>query len=172
MPATTDATYEGLAAAAKTLRVDPAGYRPDGGVQFERAEEALYRWEISDGRRTLVVGLLGVFPLRDLIPHEATTAAVLTRPRHPVQIRPVMALVDGDLPAMTPSGPSRSFDGGFRHQITPVDARTDAITDAVIADGHHRTAAALREGGDPGIMTRMVASTNLENVTRASMSPC
>ncbi len=105
------------------------------------------------------MGLLGVFPLAALVPHEATTAAALTRPRHPVQIRPVMGLVDGILPSMTPTGPRRVLAGRLRHELTPVEADTSAIRQAVIADGHHRTAAALREGGDPAIMTLVVGST-------------
>jgi hypothetical protein len=159
VPTTNAATYEGLAAAAKALRVDPAGYRPYDGIGFEQADEALYWWEISDGPHVLLTGILGVFPLQQLIPHEATTAAALTRPRYPVQIRPVMALTEGALPAPHRIGASRSFDGRFRHVITPVECDVAGIADAVIADGHHRTVAALRDGGDPGIMTLLVGTS-------------
>lgn len=151
--------YEDLARAAKALRVDPARYQPVADIDFMEGETSLYRWEITDEMGGTVVGLLGIHPIDGLIPHEATTAAALTRPRHPVQIRPVMALVDGALPEMEATGPPRVFAGTHRHTVVPVEVGPFEKRGAVIADGHHRTAAARRVGGDPGIMTLMVGTS-------------
>lgn len=150
--------YEDLTRAAKELRVDPARYQPVAGIEFETGARALYRWQITPDDGPEVVGLLGVHPIDELIPHEATTAAALTRPRHPVQIRPVMALVDSPLPSMRPIGSPRVFIGTHRHSVVPVETEEFDTTGAVIADGHHRTAAARRTGGDPGIMTLVVST--------------
>lgn len=145
------------------MRVDPANYQPVVGVEYARRPPSLYRWEITREKEA-VVGLLGVFPLARLIPHERTTAAALTRPRHPVQIRPVMALVDEPLPEVEPLADPIVFTGTHRHTVTPIAPIRLEATTAIIADGHHRAAAALREGGDPGIMTLVVdaATADLE----------
>jgi hypothetical protein len=158
VPLSNTASYDELTRAAKSLRVDPAGYRPIAGIEYGRGPESLYRWEMESEHGLDLVGLLGIVPLDALIPHESTTAAALTRPRHPIQIRPVMALVDGALPDMEVIGPSRTFAGRVRHTVTPVTADVRGLTSAVIADGHHRTAAAIREGGDPGIMALLVGT--------------
>lgn len=151
--------YDDLARAAKALRIDPARYQPVAGIEYERGPLSLFRWEIQPDTGPATVGLLGVYPLQALVPHEATTAAALTRPRHPVQIRPVMALIDSPLPAMEDAGPTLQFVGTHRHTVTPVVIDGEVMEGAVIADGHHRTAAALRVGGDPGIMTFVVSTT-------------
>lgn len=151
--------YEDLARAAKALRVDPEGYRPVDGVEYVEGTHAVWQWDMGAEGGPQVRGLLGLFPLADLVPHEATTPAALTRPRHPVQIRPVMALVDDVLPELAPIGDPVVFQGRITHRVTPVATEGMALRDAVIADGHHRTAAALRAGGDPSIMVLVVSST-------------
>lgn len=151
--------YEDLARAAKALRVDPEGYRPVNGVDYVEGPNAVWQWEMISDAGPQVSGLLGLVPLDELIPHEATTPAALTRPRHPVQIRPVMALVDEVLPRCAPIGDPVVFEGRITHRVTPVASEGLTLRDAVIADGHHRTAAALRAGGDPHIMALVVSST-------------
>lgn len=158
LPRQPDASYDDLERAAKALRADPGNYQPVAGVSYELQSEALFAWEIEQDGVVAVRGLVGVWPLEGLIPHEQTTSAALTRPRHPVQIRPVMALVDDELPATEPSGPPRSFGTTHRHTVTPVRAPAFAPSQPVIADGHHRVAAARRVGGDPGIMVMMVST--------------
>lgn len=154
LPRSDRVTYEDLERAAKDMRSDPGGYR--GQVEYERGPEAVWRWEI--GGANPVVGLLGLYPLTALVPHEATTAAALTRPRHAIQIRPVMALVDESLPEVAAIGSTRTMPGNPRHSVTPVEPPAFPRGSAVIADGHHRTAAALRVGGDPYIMTLVVST--------------
>ena len=150
--------YWALERAAKVLRADPARYQPVEGIEYDLTEPALFHWGIHFGDRCHVEGLVGLFPLERLIPHEATTAAVMDRPRYPVQIRPVMALVDEPLPALEPAGESVEFHGIHHHVITPVAPVALDLSQAIIADGHHRVAAALRGGGDPMIMTMVVDS--------------
>jgi hypothetical protein len=156
LPRRSGVPYGDLERAAKALRVDPARYQSVDGVEYDLHSPALYRWVITtpDGART--VGLVGVFPLDRLIPHEATTAAAATRPRHSVQIRPVMALIDEPLPPMTDLDVSVRFGTQYAHSLTPVSVGLPVADTAVIADGHHRVAAARRVGGDPGIMTMLV----------------
>lgn len=125
-------------------------------------EPSLFRWEIRFEAGRYVQGLVGLFPLHQLIPHEGTTAALQTRPRHPVQIRPVTALVDEPLPDLQPIGGSVHFHGSHHHTVTPVAAVAFAPKRALIADGHHRVAAAMRDGGDPNIMTMMVSTGGVE----------
>ena len=46
--------------------------------------------------------------------------------------------------------------------VTPVDPVDFSPTTALIADGHHRVAAALRSGGDPYIMTMIVSTDGVD----------
>jgi len=159
---TSDVEYWALERAAKALRLDPARYQSVEGVEYDLTEPSLFRWEIRFEEGRYVQGLVGLFPLDQLIPHEGTTAALQARPRHPVQIRPVTALVEEPLPDLQPIGESVHFRGSHHHTVTPVGAVAFAPSRALIADGHHRVAAALRDGGDPSIMTMMVSTAGIE----------
>ncbi len=138
--------------------MDPARYQSVEGVEYGLTDPALFHWGIHFDDKRHVEGLVGLFPLDRLIPHEATTTAVVDRPRHPVQIRPVMALVDKPLPVLEPIGEPVQFHGMHHQVITPVAPVSFDLSQAIIADGHHRVAAALRHGGDPMIMTMVVNS--------------
>lgn len=158
LPRASDVEYWALERAAKVLRADPARYQSVEGVEYDLTEPALFHWGIYFDDRCHVEGLVGLFPLERLIPHEATTASVVDRPRHPVQIRPVMALVDEPLPVLEPTGESVQFHGIHHQVITPVAPVSFDLSQAIIADGHHRVAAARRDGADPMIMTMIVNS--------------
>jgi hypothetical protein len=159
---TSDVEYWALERAAKALRLDPARYQSVEGVEYDLTEPSLFRWEIRFEADRHVQGLVGLFPLDQLVPHEGTTAALRVRPRHSVQIRPVTALVEGPLPDLEPVGGSVHFHGTHHHIVTPVDSVRFAPHQALIADGHHRVAAALRDGGDPQIMTMVVSTDGIE----------
>ena len=158
LPRVSDVEYWALERAAKVLRVDPARYQSVEGVEYDLTEPALFHWGIHFDDESHVEGLVGLFPLDRLIPHEATKAGAIHRPRHPIQIRPVMALVDDPLPALEPTGEPVEFHGVHHQVITPVAPVSLDLSRAIIADGHHRVAAALRDGGDPMIMTMVVNS--------------
>ncbi len=128
------------------------------GIEYDLTSPSLFRWDITFDEGKRVAGLVGLYPLDLLIPHESTTPQAVFRPRHPVQIRPVMALVAEPLPPLEALGPEIVFEGNHRHAVTPVRGDGFEPAAAVIADGHHRVAASLREGGDPTIMTMMVSS--------------
>lgn len=157
MPRDSDIEYWALERAAKALRKDPASYQSVEGIEYDLTAPSLFNWQIRVDHRLVVDGLVGLFPLGGLIPHEDTTAAAATRPRHAVQIRPVMALVPDPLPSMEATGPTVHFHGSDHHSVTPVIAPDIDVSSAVIADGHHRVAAAQRAGGDPMIMTVLVS---------------
>ena len=159
---TSDVEYWALERAAKALRLDPARYQSVEGVEYDLTEPSLFRWEILFEGGRYVEGLVGLFPLDQLIPHEGTTPAVQVRPRHSVQIRPVTALVEEPLPSLEPAGGSVHFHGSHHHIVTPVDSVAFAPERALIADGHHRVAAAMRDGGDPRIMTMVVSTDGIE----------
>jgi len=156
LPRSSEIEYPALERAAKALRTDPARYQSVEGVEYDVTEPSLFRWNIHFGAGRLVEGVVGLFPLDRLIPHEATTVSRPMRPRHPVQIRPVMALVDEPLPTLEPRGNGVHFHGTQHQIVTPVDPVSFAPEHVIIADGHHRVAAALWEGGDPFIMTMIV----------------
>ncbi len=145
-----------LERAAKALRTDPASYQSVEGVGYEVSDSTLFRWDVHFEGGRHVVGVVGLFPLDRLIPHEATTSSRRRRPRHPVQIRPVMALVAEPLPLLDPTGPSVHFRGTHHQIVTPISQVSFDPDRVVIADGHHRVAAALRQRGDPSIMTMIV----------------
>ena len=127
------------------------------GIEYDETEPALFAWRIEfDGGE--VQGLVGAMPLTELVPHESTKPNGGRRPRYPVQIRPVMALMDEELPSTTPIGEPVEFHGDHRHEVTPVQADGFEVVRPVIADGHHRVAAALRSGGDPLIMAMLVSA--------------
>jgi hypothetical protein len=159
---TSDVEYWALERAAKALRLDPARYQSVEGVEYDLTEPSLFSWEIRFEAGRHVQGLVGLFPLEQLIPHEGTTAALQTRPRHSVQIRPVTALVEEPLPDLEPIGGSVHFHGNHHHIVTPVDAASFTPQRALIADGHHRVAAAMRDGGDTRIMTMVVSTDGIE----------
>jgi hypothetical protein len=155
LPIDSDVEYWALERAAKALRRDPGRYQSVEGVHYRRTDSCLFRWDIEfeDG---MVSGLVGLFPLDRLVPHEATTPSARIRPQHPVQIRPVMALVDGALPSPPPLGETVHFHGEHHHAVTPVEPLAVDVAHAVIADGHHRVAAAIRTAEHPLIMTMLV----------------
>lgn len=157
LPTVSDVEYWALERAAKALRRDPARYQSVEGVEYSRTPESLFHWSIAfDG--AWVDGVVGLAELDRLRPHEATKAHAPVRPQHPVQIRPVMALVPGELPRLTPRGATVHFHGEHHHAVTPVDPVPIPFTEAVIADGHHRVAAAIRTAEHPRIMTMIVAT--------------
>ena len=158
LPRASGIPYARLEQAAKILRLDPASYQPAEGVEYRLTEPSLFLWQIVFDGGHLVEGLVGLFPLDRLVPHESTTPQAVSRSRHPVQIRPVMALTEESLPSLERIGPATVFEGDHRHMVTPVAVDDFEPPSAVIADGHHRVEAALREGGDPMIMTMLVSS--------------
>ncbi len=127
-----------------------------GGVEYDVTEPMFFRWDIFFEAGRHVEGLVGLYPLDRLIAHERTTSSRRLRPRHPVQIRPVMALVAEPLPPLNPTGPGVRFRGVHSQVVTPVAPVGFSPNQAVIADGHHRVSAALRDEGDPFIMTMFV----------------
>lgn len=155
LPTDSDVELWALEQAARALRRDPGRYQSVEGVHYRRTEPSLFRWDIEFEGGT-VTGLVGLFPLERLVPHEATTASARIRPQHPVQIRPVMGLVDGPLPLPAPVGETVHFHGEHHHAVTPVEPAAVAVDTAVIADGHHRVAAAIRTAEHPLIMTLLV----------------
>jgi len=158
LPCGSNIEYSALERAAKALRVDPTTYQSVEGVKYQITEPTLFRWTIHFGTGRRVEGIVGLFPLDQLIPHEGTTSSLSRRPRHPVQIRPVMALVNEPLPTLEPTGDGVDFHGIDHQIVTPVQPVSFAPERAVIADGHHRVGAAMREGGDPLIMTMIVSA--------------
>jgi len=159
LPNASDIEYWALERAAKILRADPASYQSVEGVEYGLTEPSMFRWDIHFGDRRAVQGIVGLFPPSRLTPHEATTSALADRPAYSVQIRPIMALIDEPLPAVDPIGETIHFHGVHHQLVTPVTAVEFDPGLAVIADGHHRVASALREGGDRLIMTMIVSST-------------
>lgn len=162
LPTDSDVEYWALERAAKALRRDPARYQSVEGVEYRRGGPHLFRWEIEFDEGRHVDGLVGCFPLEALMPHESTTPKAAHRPQHPVQIRPVMALTEQDLPQLDAAGPTVHFHGDHHHAVTPLTPTEVTIGPAVIADGHHRVAAAIRTGAHSDIMALVVSSTDTD----------
>lgn len=120
---------------------------------------------LLDGHR--VLGVLGLVALTDLVPHEGTDPAAVRRRierdrRQQVDSRPLLAVLPADPPgladltgavrARTPEVDVEDADG-VRHRTWPLTGdqatRIEALLAAypcLLADGHHRVAAAAAMG--------------------------
>lgn len=120
---------------------------------------------LPDGR--LVAGVLGLVPLDDLVRHERVDAVAVrrrtSRDRHePADLRPLLAVLGDPDPVLRAAvdevlAGERELDArdddGVRHVVAVPDPEASALLvdhvaagRALLADGHHRVAAARRAG--------------------------
>jgi hypothetical protein len=159
----------GTASLARRIRDDAGRYQP--GPILERAVSlghleatagpTLFRYEIHRPGHEAVLGLVGVARAADLIPHEGTVFGIIDHPALPVEIRPILALVDEPIPAAQTVG--RTVEvveaTGTRHTLVAVVHQGWKLNRPVVADGHHRQRAAmLTRGGDATVLTLVVGS--------------
>lgn len=134
-------------------------------VVDEEPRLRLVEQTLVDGHR--VIGALGLVALGDLVPHEATEAAAVRRrtvrdKRQQVDSRPLLAVLPADPPGLEmlnrrvrdrPAELDVEDADGVRHRtwvLTPSEA--DKLATALrpypclLADGHHRVAAAVALG--------------------------
>lgn len=122
---------------------------PPGAYRHTR-EALLYGYTVTSPLGVVFSGLVGAVRLLDLLPHEDTLRAWGMKPSPPVEIRPLLAVATRSLPALEPVGPKVSATyGALVHHVTPVRSPRGAVATGtlVLADGHHRRAAALRDLG-------------------------
>ena len=142
---------------------------------------------LVDGHR--VLGVLGLIPLGDLVPHEGTDETAVRRRierdrRQQVDTRPLLAVLPADPPGITgllTTVRERAAeidivdDQGLRHRTWPLtDDEAEQVTEALapypclLADGHHRVAAAVALGRTavPAVVTFASHAPRLDAVWR------
>jgi hypothetical protein len=151
----------------------------DGSLVVDRAPSLRVIEQVAiDGTRTR--GLLGVVALRELVPHERTDAAAVARRAardrlQGIESRPLLTVLATDPPdlaeliaAVTAGDPELDItdESGARHRVWRCDETTAArISDAVapvpclLADGHHRAAAARVLGRTTALALVTLASS-------------
>lgn len=151
----------------------------DAGVLLadDRPRLRLVEQRLVDGG--VVLGILGCVRLSDLVPHERTDPAAVRRRvlrdrRQEVEIRPLLAVLPTDPPGLlevvhrvagAPPETDVVDELGVRHRVWPCpddDARSLssllAPLPCLLADGHHRAAAASTSGRTDAMALLALAS--------------
>jgi len=160
-------TSEEITARSRRIRDDAGRYQPGQALDEAVADgdlvapgrASLFRYEITRESLPTITGLVGVARAADLVPHEGTVAAAPDEPAPSVEIRPILALLEGSLPTAPPLGdPVTAVDEeGAVHTLVPVDLGDLTVDAPVVADGHHRRRAALStRGADATVLTLVV----------------
>jgi hypothetical protein len=160
-------TSDGIATRSRRIRDDAGRYQPDlvldqavaDGDLVAPGRASLFRYEITRESLPTITGLVGVARAADLVPHEGTVASAPDETAPSVEIRPILALVEGPLPAPPPlGGPVTAIEpDGAIHTLVPVDHGELTLDAPVIADGHHRRRAALStRGAEATVLTLVV----------------
>jgi hypothetical protein len=160
----------GAATFSRRIRDDAGRYQPGPvleqavslGHLHEPSEPTLFRYEIDQPGCEPIVGLIGVTRAVDLIPHEGTVFGITDHPAPVVEIRPILALVDGPLPNASAVGPSVQAveASGTSHTLVAVEHGGFDLDRPVVADGHHRRRAVMvTRGSDATILTLVVGNS-------------
>ena len=129
----------------------------DGQVDVDEAP-GLYRYEIH-GLGDPLVGVVGLIAIADLLPHEGVRRKRQGRRRDLFEIRPILVIADGEVEVGAPGRSVLEIAGAeTSHRILQVSPGDVSIPPPpyVIADGHHRTQVALRDGGVQTILAMVV----------------
>ena len=173
--------------------VDVDAWLEDGSLVADtRPRLRLVEQAMVDGHR--VVGLLGLVDLHDLVPHEGTDEAAVRRRiardrRQQVDSRPLLAVLPADPPGLveltaavrrrTPELELTDADGVV-HRTWPLhDDEVDtarrllAPHPCLLADGHHRVAAATALGrrAVPALVALASNAPRLDDVWRLAAVP-
>lgn len=173
--------------------VDVGQWIAEGSLRAdERPRLRLVEQTLVDGHR--VLGVLGLVTLHDLVPHEGTDAAAVRRRierdrRQQVDARPLLAVLPADPPgAMALAAAVRRREpeldledaDGVRHRTWVLeDDETTTLTAALqpypclLADGHHRVAAAAALGrrSVPALVAFASSAPRLDEVWRLAAVP-
>lgn len=173
--------------------VDVAAWIADGSLQMDdRPRLRLVEQTLVDGHR--VLGVLGLADLHDLVPHEQTDEGAVRRRierdrRQQVDSRPLLAVLPADPPgtdALAAAVRSRDPEvdledsDGVRHRTWVLEhAEADDLAAALrpypclLADGHHRVAAAAALGrrAVPALVTFASSAPRLDDVWRLAAVP-
>ena len=159
-------TSEETTARSRRIRDDAGRYQPDQVLEEAVRQEllqpasppALFRYDFEHAD-VAISGLIGVCRAADLVPHEGTVSSAPDTPAPVVEIRPILALIEGPLPAANPVADAVEAiaPDGTRHSVVAVDLEGQDLGLPVVADGHHRRRAAMAtRGPDATVLTLVV----------------
>lgn len=160
------------------------------GTLVEAEHPDLYTYTIDGGDGPHLTGLIGVAPPSVPLPHEQVgDERVADRAEHlaatGLQVAPVLAIADVPpfAPGATPVATARI--GGSTHRVARPAGPSPTASWIVLADGHHRAAAARRLGlpllvmlvsaADPGLSVsahpgEAAGGVELDRVVEAALS--
>lgn len=146
--------------AGRYQSLDPVTRAVDRRLLRPHPKPSLYRYRINLPSGPLLEGLVGVVRLEELIPHEGTVGEA-GKPAPEVEIRPLLGITEQPLPSLRSTGPASVVVAGrLTHEIEPVAGGDIDVGRIVLADGHHRRRAALRDRGtDADHMILVVGSS-------------